>query len=569
MERHLVSRVAAVAMAVAMLLGGAGVALADVSTDAYYYNLGDTVQISGDSMAAGENVVVDVNFPDGSLAQRHQVSADESGMFADSFYLADGMPYGEYSVVATGQSSGNVFNTVFDPPPPPGFGVNVSGDGTAWVGQTKTYTAATTGACPGPFSWSWSVGAASTGTATINATANSADFTFTGAGTVIVTATATNTGGTTCDASSHSGTRSVTVSNVNTSLTLAFDPDSPITYGESTSLSGWLRDNTGTTGVAGQDIVLTQNALSDCTGSTLDALGTFTTVGTGTTPPRGDWSDPTPYRPDAAGDLYFKASFVGTGTQAPATACETLTTDKAPTSTSVTNTPSATVNFGDSFSVDYSVTSAYGISGNTTVGTVSITQVSGPASSSVCTDSDTLSAAQSDAAGSGTGFSAAATLTCTPDTVGTYTYHVNYSGETNYLGSDSTPDLTVVVSVPYTTNGFFSPVDMGIWNLAKAGQTIPLKFDIIDGNGDPVVNDLSLIALDKHFIACGETPSGTGTYDIIESYATGGTSLRWDTLSEQYIFNFGTLKSWAGKCMAVTLYLDGSEAATAYFNFTK
>jgi hypothetical protein len=66
-------------------------------------------------MAAGEDVQVDVTYPDGSLAQSHVVQADGDGNFADSFYLAEGMPSGIYGVEATGQSSGNVFATEFDP----------------------------------------------------------------------------------------------------------------------------------------------------------------------------------------------------------------------------------------------------------------------------------------------------------------------------------------------------------------------------------------------------------------------------------------------------------------------
>ena len=138
---------------------------------------------------------------------------------------------------------------------------------------------------------------------------------------------------------------------------------------------------------------------------------------------------------------------------------------------------------------------------------------------------------------------------------------------------EDTTDILAITGLPvcssgYTTNGFFQPVDMGnVLNKAKAGRTIPLKFDIIDGDENPVENDISFIELQKKFIAC--TAAGAGTYDIVETYATGGTELRWDDSAKQYIFNFATLSSWKDKCMVVTLYLDGDEAASAYFNFTK
>jgi hypothetical protein len=109
-------KAAGVATAAAALIWATGsMAGASVSTDGYYYNAGDTVQITGDQMTAGENVTVDVDLPDGSLSQEHVVVADSNGGFADSYTLALDAPAGIYSVVATGQSSGNVFTTTFDP----------------------------------------------------------------------------------------------------------------------------------------------------------------------------------------------------------------------------------------------------------------------------------------------------------------------------------------------------------------------------------------------------------------------------------------------------------------------
>ncbi|GIW20286.1 MAG: hypothetical protein KatS3mg065_0582 [Chloroflexota bacterium] len=90
-------------------------AIAAVSTDKWDYSIGEMVLISGDEMAPGESVRVEVFFPDGSLAQGHVVTAAEDGTFSDTFFLAEGMPGGIYRVVATGLSSGAVFTTEFDP----------------------------------------------------------------------------------------------------------------------------------------------------------------------------------------------------------------------------------------------------------------------------------------------------------------------------------------------------------------------------------------------------------------------------------------------------------------------
>src|SRR5450756_211060 len=92
---------------------------AAVSTDAYYYGFGDTVQITGDGMASGENVTIYVYAPPGSdtilAAEPWQSQADDNGSFATSLLLSADMPVGEYSLTAVGETSGATFYCVFDP----------------------------------------------------------------------------------------------------------------------------------------------------------------------------------------------------------------------------------------------------------------------------------------------------------------------------------------------------------------------------------------------------------------------------------------------------------------------
>jgi hypothetical protein len=104
----------AVALASVLVLT-ASLVQAAVVTDKYDYVAGETVQITGDSMAPSEGVSVDVSFPDGTLAQHHEVVADEAGNFADTYVITDSAPSGIYTVLATGLSSGTVFTTTFDP----------------------------------------------------------------------------------------------------------------------------------------------------------------------------------------------------------------------------------------------------------------------------------------------------------------------------------------------------------------------------------------------------------------------------------------------------------------------
>jgi uncharacterized repeat protein (TIGR01451 family) len=104
--------VVAVFMTVGLI---ASPARADVWTDRYVYHSGDTVTISGNGMQASESVAVEVFLPDASLAQHHDVLADDQGNFSDTYVLPSDAPSGIYTVVASGAESGASYTTTFDP----------------------------------------------------------------------------------------------------------------------------------------------------------------------------------------------------------------------------------------------------------------------------------------------------------------------------------------------------------------------------------------------------------------------------------------------------------------------
>ena len=113
----------------------------------------------------------------------------------------------------------------------------------------------------------------------------------------------------------------------------------------------------------------------------------------------------------------------------------------------------------------------------------------------------------------------------------------------------------------WTISGFYQPVDMGgVLNLAKNGATIPLKFELF---ADSEVTDTSAIhSLTWAKVACdGSSPS-----DEVETYATGGTSLRYDTTAGQYVYNWQTPKGYLG-CAKVTLTTQDGSATVALFKF--
>lgn len=123
-------------------------------------------------------------------------------------------------------------------------------------------------------------------------------------------------------------------------------------------------------------------------------------------------------------------------------------------------------------------------------------------------------------------------------------------------------------AIAATLSGFYPPVDSPAvaTNLAKAGQTIPLKFYAQTASGpitDLTTVDLSIISTD-----CEQLDEGM---DAIESYSSS-TSVPLQNLGGGYYqYNWKTLKGSTG-CRLVTLTLPetyDADALVATFNLRK
>lgn len=112
--------------------------------------------------------------------------------------------------------------------------------------------------------------------------------------------------------------------------------------------------------------------------------------------------------------------------------------------------------------------------------------------------------------------------------------------------------------------GFASPVsDEPTLNLAKAGQTIPLKWHLADASGHPIT-DLESVTVTVNGLIC---PAGTTT-DAVEEY-TRGTSGLQNLGDGYYQYNWATPKNYARSCKTMRLDLGDGVAHTALFQFTK
>jgi hypothetical protein len=160
-----------------------------------------------------------------------------------------------------------------------------------------------------------------------------------------------------------------------------------------------------------------------------------------------------------------------------------------------------------------------------------------------------------DATDSGSGLDSCV-VTGYKTTVGTHTLTAT---ATDKAGNKATKTLSYTVKA-WTTKGFYQPVDMGgVYNTVKGGSTVPLKFELFSGTNE--LTDTSAI---KSLQATKITCASGATIDDIETVATGGTSLRYDSTGGQYIYNWKT-PTGAGTCYKVTVTAQDDSTITAYF----
>jgi len=142
--------------------------------------------------------------------------------------------------------------------------------------------------------------------------------------------------------------------------------------------------------------------------------------------------------------------------------------------------------------------------------------------------------------------------------------HTMTATATDNAGRTATATRSYTVK-PYTLNGFYQPIDMNdTVNTVKNGSTVPVKFELFAGS--ELTSTSAVTSIKSTPISCASL-SGDPE-DAIETVATGGTSLRYDTTAGQFIYNWTTPKgaTQVGKCYSLTMSAaDNSSTLTAYF----
>jgi large repetitive protein len=128
----------------------------------------------------------------------------------------------------------------------------------------------------------------------------------------------------------------------------------------------------------------------------------------------------------------------------------------------------------------------------------------------------------------------------------------------------NTTTKTVNYYVRYNFIGFLPPVDNPpVFNVGKAGRTFPIKWQLKDANGN-FISDLGVV-LSLQYRKTADDSSAP--QDQIPD-TSGASGLRYDSTSNQFIFNWQTAKSFIGSYEFILKLNDGS-VHNALFKFTK
>jgi hypothetical protein len=135
--------------------------------------------------------------------------------------------------------------------------------------------------------------------------------------------------------------------------------------------------------------------------------------------------------------------------------------------------------------------------------------------------------------------------------------HTVSTSATDKAGNSASASASYNV-LAWTLQGFYQPVDInGVVNTVKGGSTVPLKFEVFAGPTE--LTNTSIVSTLVKQVTCNATSE-----DTIEVLATGGTSLRYDAVGGQFIFNWQTPRL-PGKCYSVTLMTQDGSSITALF----
>jgi hypothetical protein len=140
----------------------------------------------------------------------------------------------------------------------------------------------------------------------------------------------------------------------------------------------------------------------------------------------------------------------------------------------------------------------------------------------------------------------------------------------SYKANDGLDDsniatVSITVKVVYAFTGFKSPIDNPpVVNVAKAGQSVPVKWRITHLDGTPITDPVSFKSVTSYTVAC-DTLLGDPAAEV-EEYSVGSSGLQ--NLGDGYWqFNWQAPKTYLGKCRTMVLTLADGSTHEASFRF--
>jgi hypothetical protein len=126
--------------------------------------------------------------------------------------------------------------------------------------------------------------------------------------------------------------------------------------------------------------------------------------------------------------------------------------------------------------------------------------------------------------------------------------------------ADNEASATHTYTVGYRFSGFRPPVGPGL-NSVKGGQTVPIKWQLRDYSNGFVRALSSVRSITSRPIAC----PGASSTTISESATGTQVGLRYDTTSEQFVYDWRTDRAWVGTCRQLVVELTDGSQRTADF----
>lgn len=150
------------------------------------------------------------------------------------------------------------------------------------------------------------------------------------------------------------------------------------------------------------------------------------------------------------------------------------------------------------------------------------------------------------------GVSEAVTVTFTPGASGAAKVCVRGTDVAGNVGEAVCADF----AVQYVFKGFFAPIKMGKIYTAKAGSTLPLKWQLLDANGKVVGSKPVVVGVKSYAVDCA-TLAGDVASATLEK-APGKSALKYQGKG-RWMYNWKTLKTYKGTCRNMFVELAGGQ----------